>query len=68
MYIFNGVQDMIGPWQQWPNYILRYLFCELLTPNSRVILGAFCYGNGLNIKRTALLLEDFTSWTYQHVP
>jgi hypothetical protein len=43
------VQDIVGPFHLWPAYILESLFCESLTPVTRLTLSAFLYDNGVGL-------------------
>lgn len=57
MDVFETVEREIGPYNTWPSYILKYLFCKPLNTYRRTILCAFFYGNGVSAFRTVELLE-----------
>ena len=57
---FETVEKEIGPYNTWPSYILKYLFCKPLTNYRRTILSAFFYGNGVSLYKTLALIKACT--------
>jgi len=57
MDIFETVELEIGPFNTWPSYNLKYLFCKPLNANRRTVLCAFFYGNGVSALRTVELYK-----------
>jgi len=57
MDIFETVEEEIGPFNTWPSYILKYLFCKQLNTYRRTVLCAFFYGNGVSTSRTLELIK-----------
>ena len=53
MHLLDTMIDRLGPFEEWPTYILQHLFIDHLTPTRspglmKVI--AFLYGNGAPLK------------------
>ena len=59
MDIFVTIEREIGPFNTWPSYILKYLFCKPLNDYRSMVLSAFFYGNGVSEYRTVELIKDF---------
>jgi len=57
---FETVEKEIGPYNTWPSYIFKYLFCKPLTNYRRTILSAFFYGNGVSLYTTLALVKACT--------
>jgi len=57
---FETVEREIGPYNTWPSYILKYLFCKPLTNYRRTILSTFFYGNGVSLYTTLALVKACT--------
>ena len=57
---FETVEREIEPYNTWPSYILKYLFCKPLINYRRTILSAFLYGNGVSLYTTLALVEACT--------
>lgn len=49
MNVVLEVIDTVGPMKLWPSYILEMIFCERLSPISRVTISAFMYGHGVHL-------------------
>jgi len=59
---FETVEREIGPYNTWPSYILKYLFCKPLTNYRRTILSAFFYGYGVSLYTTLALVKACTPY------
>jgi len=57
MDIFETVEKEIGLFNNWPSYILKYLFCKQLNTYRRTVFCAFFYGNGVSAFRTVELYK-----------
>jgi len=57
MDIFENIEREIGPFNTWPSYILKYLFCEPLNHHRCTVLSAFFYGNGVSLLKTLDLIK-----------
>jgi len=61
MDIFVTIEREIGPFNIWPSYILKYLFCKPLNDYRSMVLSAFFYGNGVSEYRTIELINACAS-------
>jgi len=57
MDIFVTIEMEIGPFNTWPSYILKYLFCKPLNGYRSMVLSAFFYGNVVSEYRTIELIK-----------
>jgi len=55
--IFVTIEREIGPFNTWPSYTLKYLFCKPLNDYRSMVLSAFFYGNGVSEYRTIELIK-----------
>lgn len=40
------LQDVIGPKEVWPQFIVNYIWCSTLGYKERVVITSFCFQNG----------------------
>jgi len=53
MHLLDTMIDRLGPFEEWPTYILQHLFIDHLTPtrtSGLMKVIAFLYGNDVPLK------------------